>query len=250
MRGQIYVYATDSHTETAIKDFLKKINPNVHWVIRSPLQRKMPKKDYANKDNLPRLTGRTGLELENFMIEEIKDRPSILTKCVAIVLEDDLDFRDSKESQDEYLSKQQKKLDADLSAISAERTAKLICLYAAPEIETWLIEDWKNSFGNKNNLDQRISTELRKFLNSIKDKCDGNYERYSHYFEEKFSDSIIKNIRDLACKFYATDIDTASYNKAIDGAKFLRAIDPHVIEPKCRLYFAKAYHAIKDIQCQ
>ena len=247
MTQQVYVYATDSYTETTIKDFLQKINQKIHWVIRSPSLRKMAKKDYIINAELPILTGRTGADLEKFMIDEIMEHSVILTECVAVMLEDDLDRRDSSMDQDEYLQVQQDRLSATLSEIKEQRTAKFICLYAAPEVETWLIEDWGNSFGDAALFDSQIAAELRKALNKIRDDCGGNFECYSHHFSEKFSDWLIDRIQQCAVSLDKTDIEKASYAKKRLGAKFLQAIEPQIIEQKCRIYFAKAYHAIHEI---
>ena len=247
MTQLVYVYATDSYTETTIKDFLRKINPQIRWVVRSPYLRKMPKKDYLSSGILPVLTGRTGADLEVFMIEEIKEHLSILSECDAIVLEDDLDQRDSKEDQNEYLHKQQARLNATISGLSKTCKTRLICMYAAPEIETWLIEDWANSFGDTRLFDQQIATELRKSLNKMRDECGGNFECYSHHFTEKFSDWIVSKIQQLSIEFDIVNPDKASYSKMNHGAKFLRAIEPQRIESKCRVYFSDAYHAIKAI---
>ena len=247
MTQRVYVYATDSYTETTIKDFLRKINPQIHWVIRSPYLRKMPKKDYMSNSSLPVLTGKTGKDLEDFMIAEINVHLSILSECAAVVLEDDLDRRDSSVDQNDYLRAQQERLDAILSGLAENRTAKMICLYAAPEIETWLIEDWANSFGDARLFDQKIATELRKALNKIRDECGGKFECYSHHFSEKFSDWIVDKVQQMSVGFGIADSLTASYSKANHGAKFLRAIEPQRIEPKCRIYFSKAYHAIKAL---
>jgi len=247
MTPTVYIYATDSHTETSIKDFLRKINSEITWIPRSPRQAKRPKKDYAIKDVLPVLTGRTGLDLENFMIEEIDMHPIIVLECPAILLEDDLDRRDAFVDQNEYLTEQHKRLSDKIKNIVHGVSAELICLYAAPEIETWLIEDWENSFGNAKLFNQQIATQLRPLINKMKDECGGSFEHYSHYRDNKFSDWLIDNIQSLSEKYRIENHEMASYSKSKHGSRFLGEIDPVKIEPKCRVYFSKAYHAIQRI---
>jgi len=247
MIPQVYVYATDGYTETSIKDFLTKMNPRIKWIIRSPRLKKLPKKDYLEKELLPILTGKTGEALETFMLDEIGEHSRILTECAAVLLEDDLDMRDAEEDQNTFLSAQQERLQAKLSAISEAGTARMICLYAAPEVETWLIEDWENSFGNARRFSQQIATQLRKPINDRKGVCGDSFERYSHHFSKKLSDWLVEQIQRLSIEYGITDVDKAFYSKKHHGSEFLRAIDPSVIEKKCRIYFAKAYHAIQNI---
>lgn len=247
MTPKVYFYATDSHTEISMKDFLRKINSDVVWIPRSPLLAKRPKKDYAIQESIPALTGRTGVDLENFMLEEIIQHPSILSDCPALLLEDDLDKRDALEDQDHFLTEQYEKLGAKLSNIVKGSSAKLICLYAAPEVETWFVEDWENSFGNARLFNQQIAVRLRPLINKLKSECEGSFERYSHHYEGKFSDWLINEIQKLSIVHRVEESRMASYSKRIHGSKFLSEIDPDKIEPKCRLYFSKAYYAIKQI---
>jgi len=243
----VYVFATDGYTETAIKDFLRKINTRATWVIKSPRLMKLAKRDYDNNRMLPVLTGRTGTSLEEYMLDEVSKHPTILTECAAVLLEDDVDMRDASIDQDEFLVAQHKRLGAKLAEINSGCTAQMICLYAAPEIETWFIEDWKNSFGKTGDFNQQIATQLRTPLNKIKETCDGAFERYSHHFREKLSVWLSDETHKLSIEHNITDKRMASYSKSYHGSKFLRSINPAVVETKCRVYFAKAYHTIQGI---
>jgi hypothetical protein len=152
--------------------------------------------------------------------------------------------------QDEFLAVQYKKLSDRISGISdiiKNSSIELICLYAAPEIETWLIEDWESSFGNPRLFNQQIATQLRPLINKMKDDCDGSFEHYSHYKDNKFSDWLINNIQILSEIHGINNPQMASYSKRKHGSLFLREINPAKIEPKCRIYFAKAYYAIQKI---
>jgi hypothetical protein len=247
MTPEVYFYATDSHSETSMQDFLKKINPNVKWISRSPRLAKRTKKDYAAKEIFPVLTGRTGVDLENFMIEEIAQHQDIVLKRPAILLEDDLDRRDALENQSEFLAARRKKLNDRISNAVEGSSAELICLYAAPEVETWLVEEWENSFGNSRLFNQQIATQLRPLINKIKAECGDSFESYSHYKDDKFSDWLSKHIQNLSEIHKIDDPEMASYSKRKHGSKFLGEIDPDKIAPKCRIYFAVAYHAIRKI---
>ena len=247
MIPKIYFYATDSHTETSLKDFLRKINPNVNWISKCPRLAKRTKNDYAANESFPALTGRTGVDLEKFMIDEVALHPSIVLDCPAILLEDDLDRRDVSENQSEFLATQQKKLSDRISSVVQGSSVKLICLYAAPEIEAWFFEDWENSFGNSRLFDQQIATQLRPIINKLKAECDGSLEQHSHYRSDKLSDWLINNIQNLSMVHNKEVTNLASYSKRRHGSKFLRNIDPAQIETKCRIYFSVAYHAIRKI---
>ena len=235
MIPKVYVYATDSHSEITIGDFLLKVRSDIQWIVRSPNRPKPPKNAYVDEASFPMLTGRTGDDLEQFMLEEINAHPYILTECAAVLLEDDLDFRDAGENQAGFLQAQQARLDN-----------KIICMYAAPEIETWFVEDWENSFGNVRIFsNQQIATRLRSAVNRMKEECGGNLENYAQYHSDKFSDWIIEKIEQIALDYDI--IAPISYSKRLHGSKFLAEIDPEKVVQNCRVYFAKAYHKIKEL---
>jgi hypothetical protein len=181
------------------------------------------------------------------MIEEIVLHPSMVTECPAILLEDDLDNRDAMENQDEFFISQHKKLNDKIIGVAEKSIAEVICLYAAPEVETWLIEDWENSFGDSRLFNQQIATQLRPLINKLKMECSGSFEHYSKYRTEKFSSWLIANIQKLSEIHRLEDSGMASYSKSKHGSQFLGKIDPAQVESKCRTYFAKAYHAIRKI---
>ena len=238
----VYVYATDSHTEIAIKDFLRKIRTDIQWIIKSPSLPKRSKHDYENKEAFPILTGRTGADLEKFMMDELELHPSILTECAAVLLEDDVDFRDKDTNQKTFLQQQETRLNNELKKLNTKSTTALICMYAAPEIETWLIEDWENSFGNPKRFNPTVATQLKTSINQIRTSCNNTMESYSHHHQGKLSDWIITKTKDLA----QSDKDSI-YSKRKHGSIFLSNIDPEKVANNCRTYFARAYHNIQSL---
>ncbi|MDR2869573.1 MAG: hypothetical protein LBV04_03900 [Deferribacteraceae bacterium] len=181
------------------------------------------------------------------MLNEIK-KHSLLTDCHAILLEDDLDKRDKDIIPKDFLAQTQERMLSEFNKITTKHNARLICLYAAPEIETWFIEDWENGFGSqKYVLDHQIKAGLRKAIYDMKSKCNQGFERYHQHFEPKLSEWISSKIQELSITHVVTDPAKASYSKRIHGSVLLQQLDPAKLEAQCRLYFSPAYRAIQAI---
>lgn len=156
MVRKIGCFITEGWTEAgAMSVFLKKINSEFEYIQCFPAKRKY------TKESDRKLNGLTGEAL----IEEVYRRITLYKNDYldfsAIIIEDDLDCRFHGKSSTEIDNYKMK-----IRQTIWERLGKeipVIFLFASPEIETWFICDWDNTFVHVYQ-DQFFCNRLQKYL--------------------------------------------------------------------------------------
>ncbi len=266
MIKRIDVFATNSKTELAIEDFLKKINPTVYWAVHSPRMLKKSKHEYTQLSNASassdtearRLHGDTGSDLEKLMLDHLQKHPITLEESEAILLEDDLDFRAVGQNPRVYLDSQKKRLTQMIEQkFAALRIPSVFVLYAAPEVEAWFIADWNNSFASY--LPPIVSAKFQIIVREeILSTCESNnIEAYSLAENNKLRErlavilgnAVIDLVNDglLDDGTVAADRERYSYNPGKRGGSLLSSIYPFEVAKMCKLFFEPTYLELQQL---
>lgn len=268
MVERIACFLTCGYTEAgAMQSFLKKINNTYEYkqyLPNKPIKKKGSPKTI--KSEFSGLTGEALLEKIYDILEKHKDE---ISNCKAVLIEDDLDGRFYKKSEQEIenyknniVTEVHKKLQKDIP---------VYFLFASPEVESWFVADWKNAFeflylNNGVVADVERNAKLF-FLHHLKQYIDkGILGNYSNLIEEygwetgtyiKLSDQIIAaiqtDVKELINAMpninsnYAKQIKNSRdlyYSKKLHGDKMLRNIQPDIVANKCKIYFGNFYNKL------
>lgn len=272
---QIACYITGGWTECgAMQSFLRQINPNLNYRQRCPNKPKRKKgvaiKGETLKGIMPSMSGLTGENLIQFMYNDIDRHPEEISSCCAILLEDDLDGRFHSLSSEEINAYREKIQDEVNKRV--KRELPVIFLFASPEIETWFIADWENTFasiykkefgGSLTGPESRFFSEtfLRYIKENILKQYHDNLEGYG-FFDEKYLkisdiliDALALQYREYLGNNYGQqtlakkiiDESTLYYSKRIHGDRMLRRIKSENVLKKCKLHFSLGYHKLHDL---
>ncbi len=251
VKRKVRYFTSAGYTETGgLKVFLQKINPNLEWVCAfPPVKKPAPKlnRPYSTPDT--NLEGATGSVLASQMLSHVAN-PLYNKEYKSddiLLLIDDSDCRFStKEEFDVWKLDFHKKIREGIG-----RDIPLIVILASPEVESWFIADWANSF---------VRCYGKQPAHLIKEELKKIIEGKGGQFED------IENIGqpyllDLRCCSYklSSQIELAleriskisevriTYSKRYDGPSMLINIDPGKVEGVCRTFFAPGYRLLKDI---
>lgn len=253
---KIGCFITEGWTEAgAMSVFLKKINSNFEYVQCFPTKRKYKKGLEINRE----FNGLSGEAL----IEEVYRRVALYKneylEYSAIIIEDDLDCRLSPEQIDEYKKQIEQTIWDKLG-----KAIPVIFLFASPEIETWFICDWDNSFLHVYK-DQFFCHHLKIYLDKIVineywqkgienfGMKDGIYIKLS----DSLQDAVANGVKDELRKLYSNNtlppdairiIEDRSlyYSKKIHGDSMLRNIEPENFIEQCSIFFKPAFIELKE----
>ena len=143
---------------------------------------------------------------------------------------DDLDCNDS-------ISREKLFINAIDSVSGAENVAKQVG-FAAPEIESWLIADWGNTFAN--DIDFRRRHEDMRWWLSNKDIPFDNPESFSHLDPAK--DTCEEKLSELIIEASQRDEGTVRFSKGIHTPRMLMNFDPSTVNGKCphfRIFYSQ-----------
>lgn len=270
-KARVACFLTCGYTEAGtMQAFLRKMNPVLDF--KQYLPNKTKKKKGTPKDIAFRNNGLTGSGLLHKVYEIIRKYRTDISECAAILIEDDLDnrFYDWTDRQIEiYLADIRKSVNK-----AAECEIPVFILYAAPEIESWFVVDWKHGFGYlyeysdidfgiprevrsyfTNRLKTFIKTEiLKEYQNDIENygMIEGTYVKLSDELKEGICQGVKLYIDNQPQKnrSYVEQILAAralKYSKADHGERMLREIIPEEIEKITYMrHFRRAYYEIHD----
>lgn len=268
MVKKIACFFTCGYTEAGgMQSFLKNINNHYNYIQFLP--NKTIKKKGMPKNISKDISGLTGKALLNKIYKIIAAHKDEIKKFSAIIIEDDLDGLFHRSDEDE-INNHICTIIKEINVI-LEKDMPVFVIYASPEIESWFIADWKNSFEYiylSSTIVKDLEYEerkifvyyLRKYINSyiLKD-CSDNIEEYGWFDDEyrKLSEeiqlAIRKNVKEeiirsskfrkeLTLKIYQSKY--LYYSKKLHGEKMLRNIDPSVVATKCRKYFFNTFNRL------
>ncbi len=270
MVDKIACFLTCGYTEAgAMQALLRKINGRYDY--KQCLPNKSVKKKGTPKVIDKRVNGLTGEKLLEKVYEIIKAHKTDILGCKAIILEDDLDgrFYGWKEEQ---ITDYKKTIIDKIHEILGQKIPVFI-LYAAPEVESWFIADWKNGFEYlygctgvikdvesraklffTHHLKQYIDVEiLKEYANAVEDYgyFDGKYVKLS----DQLKNGIQCGVKDYIAAIKGTNKDYVNqivnsrdifYLKSLHGNEMLKNISPEILADRCREYFALFYHDLHN----
>lgn len=268
MVERVACFLTCGYTEAgAMQFFLKKINDRYEY--KQYLPNKTIKKKGSAKSISSDISGLTGdalLEKVYSILEKYKDE---ISRCKAVLIEDDLDGKFRGWSQEQVEEHKRKIVDRVCEKL--KKDVPVFILYASPEAESWFVSDWKNGFeylycrsGIVGDIEysakQFFSHQLKRYIDNyiLKEYAD-NIEEYG-WFENKYmklSDQIIETVqtdikdyirvmKSVNASYVKQIVESRDlyYSKKLHGDRMLRNIEPGIIADKCRRYFGVTYNQI------
>lgn len=282
MVRKVAVFFTGGFTESgALQHFLEKINPDMKLVQFCPNKQKKRRGTNGKPHLDPQISGITGAGLLKHTYDYVGKYREEINCYDAVLIEDDLDgeyaaervpgdirtkFCDRTEQYKTHCNQVEKEIRERLQ----NPEMIVIQLYASPEIETWFLADWENSFGKvygemgtncltrEENMffSNRFHTYVTK---RILKQYSHDLERYG-YFDGRYvklSDELIVALRDgfkmeLAEQEgeYSAVISSKKelyYSKTVHGIWMLSQIEPKEVRKKCSLFFADGYEKILNM---
>ncbi len=242
-------------------EFLKKLAPEVEWLRCFPaVSKPAPKIGRLHAAPQNRHAGATGTRLvEEMLLLLQKHYRGAACSLDFVLLIDDADcrFADAADSSAEQTSWEGAIGQRVRDAVDKQDLA-FFSLLAWPEIESWLLTDWENSFGTQY---RQVATLLRQHITDciLHPLVWNHVERFggrrrngtcehklSVRLQEAFSDK-------TGCGCLPPFLDRVkpppegavlAYSKRIDGAAMLKRILPERVLKDCPRFRA-AYHLIR-----
>lgn len=271
VKNKIACYITGGWTECGyMTQFLKKINGNFEYMQRFP-RKNIGKKGKERKNF--EVKGTTGTELIKKAYADMRKHKEILRNYSAILIEDDMDehyFKQGTNERDyDEIEVRKAEITAEIRNILGKENMSVFFLYALPEIESWFVADWDNTFGKEYvlklaNMNSYFSITFRNYVvkNVLTDVYPvNNIENYGLFYGQykKLSDELILafqkySYEDSGVKnnaVYNVKINELikknelRYSKKEEGINMLRRLSPDKTALVCGRYFAKTYHELK-----
>ncbi len=264
---KVACFITSGFTECgAMTAFLHKINPNCQYV------QCFPNKPKYKRGLAPEYNGFTGESLLSEMYRRLKISKERGENFDVILIEDDLDGRFNKYSDQEILEYQQ---NVYHKVKEIGFSAPIIFLFASPEIEAWFLSDWDHTFKEvyksipshplKKNDNEYFCNRLKKYIDAEILQEHKNYIEQYGYDESgkytKLSDEIQKAVSIGVKEIIKSDTTVNDklkeliienrelfYSKQLHGDTMLRNASPNTIASKCTIYFLKAHNQLKEIK--
>jgi len=245
---KIGYFCTGGYTEIgAINSFLEKINPNIYWERCFPTADK-PRLAIGRMNSTPiaSYSGITGSDLTEMMYDRLSKYYKH-SDFDGFLLIDDLDCR--------YHSNLAAGIDLFIETHSdnvqkiLEKQVAFYVLFASPEVESWLLADWNNSFAKQypQSVAYKVQERLKKDI--IKEYWDNNLELYGGAFVNGGCESKISS--EIQDTFSLVGLDEQervySYSKRNEGVDMLRRIEPMQVGRKCNICFLPQYNKLKAL---
>ncbi len=279
MVKRVACFFTGGYTESnAMPIFLRKINNGIEFKQFCPNRTKRRKRPGEEADLIDEFSGLTGSDLLKYVYSYLDNHPGELTDFDAVIIEDDLDgrFTETPGGFRTKVSKRTVDFQKHYDIVACEVRKKLhkndtfpvIQIFAAPEIETWFLSDWNNTFGlvygpkffsilsSKEN--QYFSTMFQPYIRKnvlygYADQIenygyfDGTYHKLSSHISTAFDSFkvFIAQYGSIAASI-ASKADL-KYSKRSHGDEMLRHLSPDTVQEKCSIYFREAFNLIKNL---
>lgn len=276
---KVACFFTGGYTESnAMPEFLSKINDKIVFKQFCPNRTKRRKRPGESTDLIDTFSGLTGADLLRYVYRYLDNYPNELSDFDAVIIEDDLDgkFTEAPSGSTSKVSKRTKDFQAHCNTVADEIRKRLhkddsfpvIQIFAAPEIETWFLSDWNNTFGliygpkafaildrKENQFFSAMfqpymrDNVLCKYADQIENYgyFDGVYRKLSGQISSAF-DSFkvtISRYGDVATSISSNK--SLRYSKRSHGDEMLRHLSPDSIQQKCPIYFREAFELLKSL---
>lgn len=273
--NKIACFLTCGYTEAGVmQQFLRKINPNFEY--KQYLPNKTIKRKGMPKTIDTAINGLTGEELLNKVYDIISKQKKDVAECSACIIEDDLDGRFNNWTTEQIHGYQQQITDNVCRLLG--QIIPVIIMYASPEIESWFMADWNNSFAyvyGKSSVVRDVDTKSRSFyVHHLKRYIDeAVLKRYCNDLTDiemfcskeevyiKLSDLLISAVttdsKNLICNLsnanptYVQQILQSRdlvYSKKFHGELMLKQIEPGKIADVCHFYFRDVFYKLQGLK--
>lgn len=268
-KKKIACFFTVGYTELhAMKLFMKKINDGAEYIQLCPIREKRSKKSIKDRHTdgvRSEQNGLTGRKLIDHITSFIERKEFLDEKYDAVLIEDDKDDRFLCKQPDGSAIIDEAKWEIFKGDITKKIKDKypdmpVIFFYAAPEVESWFVADWDNSFGKAyigeftKQQNEYFSIKFRKYVNDtiLTDQYRENIEGYGYFdgIYKKFSDEIkfaLDKTDFLEEYKLGTEHPTVRYSKRNQGMYMLEQIDPQTVLQKCNFFFKEGYWQLKTL---
>lgn len=269
-KKRIACFFTGGYTEVnALKTFLKKVNNSVEYIQLCPvgIRKNMTSvKTRAITEIRTNQNGLTGASLISHISQHIREEKYHFAeeRYDAILIEDDKDDRFLDKTEDGFseinqLKWKEHKQEVTDSIHAVYPEIPVIFIYAAPEVETWFLADWDNSFGKVYKLDKTLTAETNgvfsvRFHRHIREKIltaqyGDNLEAYGYFggVYRKLSEEIQQA---LDSEVFINDCSSNKhlrYSKKVQGEMMLEAIEPENVVRSCATFFRSGYYALASL---
>lgn len=279
---KVACFFTGGYTESnAMQIFLKKINDDIQLKQFCPNKTRKRKRPDAECDLISEFSGLTGKSLIQYLYHYLDKHKEEFADFDAIIIEDDLDgaFGDERTKGDSstFVSIRNQAFEDHCNTIKTTVREKLqkddtfpvIQFYASPEIETWFLADWGNSFGSiygpkflnilNANENQYFRSRFQAYINAnvLKEYCE-QLENYGYFNGEylKLSEQIICSLDSFKVTIALQPGEISKqiserrelvYSKRLHGDIMLRQLSPESVKIKCSTYFSEAFTALKNL---
>lgn len=277
-------FFTGGYTESnSMLSFLSKINDKLNFNQLCPNKTKRRKvrggvESVTERNLMDNVSGLTGAGLTKYVYKYLEDYQAEIVNYDAVIIEDDLDgsFFDigsdglKKSAKNaEFMNHCDQIRKNIIQRMGKGPDFPVILFYAAPEIESWILSDWNNSFGyiyGPKEFQYLTSDENRyfsaRFQPYVKENVLGEYntciEKYGYFDNQyyKLSDKLITSLQQFKVLLSDNNEELPKaigqnqgllYSKKIHGDKMLLHIFPEKVKEKCPLYFSEAFDAIKNL---
>ena len=255
-----------------MKMFVGKINPAIMFIQKFPHGKRKSKHAIQNRTLAPEQTGVTGEKLIDCVEKLVGQDWFQNEEFDGILIEDDRDDRFLMKVGDGSSALD---IDAwnDFRIKATERIQRIapdipvVILCASPEVESWFLLDWSNSFGSvyqedftaaqnayfSHTFHEYVKTEIlgtayQEHVESFGCK-NGRYVKLSELLQAALDE------HDFLENFGPKDEHpTVRYSKRTHGSKMLEELVPEVVAQNCgdaeHSPFHSAYHQLKSFTAQ
>ncbi len=275
-------FFTGGYTESnSMQIFLKKINEDIELKQFCPNRTKKRKRPGLERDLIDEYSGLTGTALLHYVYDYLTNHKEEFSDFDAIIIEDDLDGLFNEElvpgDKKSLVSKRTQSFEKHCNIIRETVREKLnrdasfpvIQFYAAPEIETWFLSDWRNSFGSvygpkgmallTSAENDFFSARFQPYIrNYVLHEYENFLENYGYFdgIYSKLSDNIISSFDSFKVTMAGENLPLAKaisikerlyYSKRLHGGEMLKQISPEAVRAKCPVYFQEAFSLLKNL---
>lgn len=213
-----------------------EVNGLIPFLERNWPECKFIRKCPVRKPRRPGLAhGATGESLSDQIRLQIDAAIAQGETCQLILVLDDLDCNNPQQRQDILTQAMVQTLERRTSSL------RFWIAFAAPEIEAWILADWRNTFGKDNEF-RAIRSQLRYLLSQRVNW--GNLESFDCISPatqryQKLSELIIESVLTTNFERY--------YSKADDTSRLLIQAHADQIQQRCSPHFRGLYQQLEQI---
>lgn len=272
-KKRVACFFTGGYTELwAMKAFFAKINPRLDYIRLCPIAERKSKANIKERDKRPidnSVNGLTGKALINYVLCAVEKHYFQRENYDAVIIEDDKDSNYLNITKDGFGSVDQQGWEAYRQQVCTELRAKgvtvpIFYFLAAPEVETWFVADFDNSFGSAyqgiltTSQNNYFASNFRKYLyrriltNTYADALEaygyfnGKYQKLS----EEIQNAMVQAESELE-PFHPRnengDPIPIHYSKRSEGENMLRHIQPEKVAEKCHMFFRDSYYELQSL---